>query len=133
VNPGQKPTTNSISTRDEVRQSIIFGRQPFGREILPKFIAHAAKSGVDISDKTINENSDFIVRRLNYELALATFGPGAAKHSQVLSDAEVELAIELLPKAARLAESASHVRNAPENKKSRRVAFPTGQGRNRRN
>ncbi|MEO8573835.1 MAG: S41 family peptidase [Pyrinomonadaceae bacterium] len=133
VNPVQMSNDHSISSRDEVRQSIIFGRQPWGLELLPKFIEYTKNYDPNISIAAINQYSGFITQRLNYELALATFGPGAAKHSQILSDAEVAMAIDALPKAARLAESARQVRDTEDNKKTRRVAFPTGQGRNRRN
>ena len=133
VNPVQTAKDGTMTSRDEVRQSIIFGRQPLGKELLAKFIDHAKKYHRNIPLETINANTEFIIRRLNYELALATFGPGSAKHSQILSDAEVAVAIDALPRAARLAENARQVRNSPDNKKTRRVAFPTGQGRNRRN
>jgi hypothetical protein len=39
----------------------------------------------------------------------------------------------LLPRAARLAETARRFRISTDNKKTRRVAYPTGEGRNRRN
>ncbi len=133
VNNSGTTQTNSISYRDQVRQSIIFGRRPFGQELLKKFVDYAKKPEANISARTISEYSGFITERLNYELALATFGPGSAKQSQILSDPEIAKAIETLPKAARLAENAQKARTSPENKKTRRVAFPTGQGRNRRN
>ena len=124
---------NSLSPRDEVRQAIIFGRQPLGEQLLEKFVGYAKKYHPNISIGKINEYSAFVTQRLCYELALAAFGPGAAKHAQILSDAEIVMAIEALPRAARLAENARQVRDSADNKKTRRVAFPTGQGRNRRN
>jgi carboxyl-terminal processing protease len=133
VNPKSAATDGTITSRDEVRQSIIFGRQPLGKDLLPKFIDHAKKHNSNIRLEAIDANTEFVIQRLNYELALAAFGPGSAKHSQILSDAEVAKAIEALPRAASLAENARRVRNSPENKKTRRVASPTGQGRNRRN
>jgi len=66
-------------------------------------------------------------------LALATFGPEAAKRAQIVADLEINKAIDALPRSAILAETARKVRNSQENKKTRQVAFPTGQGRNRRN
>ncbi len=133
VNDRFAVTDSSISSRNVVRQSIIFGGQPVGQELLQNFLEYAKRHNSNISSTAIRENSAFIAERLNYELALATFGPGSAKHSQILSDAVVAKAIEALPKAATLAESARQARISTENKKTRRVAFPTGQGRNRRN
>ncbi|HUR99093.1 MAG TPA: S41 family peptidase, partial [Pyrinomonadaceae bacterium] len=133
VNRGQISSSNSMSSRDEVRQSIIFGHQPAGNDLLQKFTEYAKKYDGRISVGTLNQYSNFISQRLNYELALATFGPGSARHAQILSDPEVAVAIQALPKAARLAESARQIGNPSDNKKARRVAFPTGQGRNRRN
>jgi carboxyl-terminal processing protease len=133
VNSRPASVTNSISARDQVRQSIIFGSQPAGQELLNKFLEYANRPGSNVSVKTVRENAAFIAERLNYELALATFGPGSAKHSQITSDVEISKAIEALPKAARLAETARQARISTEDKKTRRVAFPTGQGRNRRN
>ncbi|HUR96828.1 MAG TPA: S41 family peptidase [Pyrinomonadaceae bacterium] len=133
VNQKQRTKDNSISSRDAVRQSIIFGAEPLGKQLLQKFIDYATQQYPNISAHAINEYSGFVTQRLNYELALATFGPGSAKHAQILSDAEIAIAVDALPRASRLAESARRVRNASDNKKTRRVAFPTGQGRNRRN
>lgn len=133
VNSRPALVNNSISARDQIRQSIIFGRQPVAQELLDKFVDYAKRPGSDVSIKTVRENAVFIAERLNYELALATFGPGSAKHSQIMSDAEVSKAIEALPTAARLAETARQAQISTKNKKTRRVASPTGQGRNRRN
>ncbi len=133
VNARPTSINSSISSRDDIRQSIIFGRQPVGRELLQKFLEYAKRPDSNISSTTILENSAFIAERLNYELALATFGPGSAKHSRIVSDAAVAHAIEALPRAAKLAETARQARISTESKKTRRVAFPTGQGRNRRN
>jgi carboxyl-terminal processing protease len=133
VNARSLVIKSSISPRDQVRQSIIFGSQPAGRELLEKFVEYIEQPDSNVSAKAVRENAAFIAERLNYELALATFGPGSAKHSQIVSDAEISKAIETLPRAARLAESARLARISTETKKTRRVAFPTGQGRNRRN
>jgi hypothetical protein len=133
VNSRSTSITNPISAPDQVRQSIIFGNEPAGQELLKKFLDYANRPGSNVSVKAVRENAAFIAERLNYELALATFGPGSAKHAQIMSDVEISKAIEALPRAARLAENARQARVSTENKKTRRVAFPTGQGRNRRN
>jgi hypothetical protein len=77
--------------------------------------------------------SDFILEHLRYQLAVATFGPDEANRTRIRSDKQVAKAIDALPRAALLAEAARRTRLSAENKKTRRVAFPTGQGRNRRN
>jgi hypothetical protein len=133
VNSRSTSIVNPISARDQVRQSIIFGSQPAGRDLLKKFLDYADRPGSNISAKAVRENAAFIVERLNYELALATFGPGSAKHAEIMSDVEISKAIEALPRAARLAENARQARVSTENKKTRRVAFPTVQGRTRMN
>jgi carboxyl-terminal processing protease len=133
VSSAQPSTINSISPRDQIRQSIIFGKPPFGQDLLKKFLDYVNRTEAKVSEKAINEHSDFIVQRLNYELALATFGPEAAKHSLIDSDAEIAKAIDALPRAASLAEMARKARISTHSKKTRRVAFPTGQVRNRRN
>jgi len=126
--------STGFSTRDRVRQSIIFGGEPVGNDMVDKFREFAtANNGWKIPAATINQNREFIADRLNRELSLATFGPEAAKHSQINNDPEVARAIELLPQAGRLAEAARRARTFAEQKKTRRVAFPAGQGRNRRN
>ena len=124
---------SSVSERDKARQAIIFGQQPLGTDTFRKFVEFVKLNEPRISSESIEKNVGFITRRLNYELALATFGTGSAKHAQILSDSEVSRAMDALPKAALLAENARQMRTAIENKKTRRVAFPTGQGRNRRN
>ena len=123
----------ALSSRDQVRQAIIFGQQPLAADTLKKFVEYVKLNEPRISSESIERNAGFITRRLNYELALATFGPGSAKHAQIVADAEISKAIEALPKAAMLAENARQMRTEIENKKTRRVAFPAGQGRNRRN
>jgi carboxyl-terminal processing protease len=125
---------NSLTTRQQVRQSMIFGGKPAESQLIAKFREYVVgNAGWNISDDVFDKNSSFIAERLSAEVALAAFGPGAAKKEQIVSDPEVLRAIELLPRAALLAETARQTRNSIENKKARRVASPTGQGRNRRN
>jgi hypothetical protein len=98
-----------------------------------RFSEFAESAKFKISDAAVQRDLPFITRRLNYEIALAAFGPEAAKKMQITSDREILSAIAALPKAAMLAESARKARISIDDKKTRRVAFPTGQGRNRRN
>jgi len=124
----------SMKLRDQVRQSIIFGNPiPNQEELLLNFNEFTKSAKFKVSDEAMQRDMKFIGKRINYELALAAFGPEAAKRIQIATDAEIEKAIEALPRAATLAETARIARNSKENKKARRVAFPTGQGRNRRN
>jgi len=125
---------SQISLRDQVRQAIIFGNPiPDQEELLRKFSEFTKNGKFSVSEEALRRDIKFVARRLNYELALAAFGPQAAKRTQIAADAEIEKAIGALPRAATLAETARNARNSKENKKARQVAFPTGQGRNRRN
>ncbi|PYT01115.1 MAG: hypothetical protein DMF63_03975 [Acidobacteria bacterium] len=134
LNPRTSATGSSITLKDQVRQSIIFGNAlPDQDDLVRKFGDFAKSAKFNVSDDVIRSKARFISSRLNYELALAAFGPESAKRMQIAADIEIQRAIEALPKAATLAENARRARFAIDNKKARRVAFPTGQGRNRRN
>ena len=123
-----------ISMRDQVRQSIIFGNPLPGQdELVSKFGEFTKSAKFRISEDTMRREIPFIAKRLNYEIALAAFGPEAAKRMEIAADVQIRRAIEALPRAAILAETARKARISIDNKKARRVAFPTGQGRNRRN
>lgn len=126
-------TTNKLATtRDDVRQSIIF-EHSLDPELLAQFRSYALKQGGKLTPEILDREKDFIAEQLQYYFALATFGPEAASHARIRSDKEVAKAIEALPRSAMLARAAERVRVMAGNKKTRRVAFPTGQGRNRRN
>jgi hypothetical protein len=120
--------------KDQIRQSIIFGSPLPGQdELVTKFGEFTKAAKFNISDEAMQKDLPFLTRRLNYEIALAAFGPEAAKKVQITGDREIQSAIQALPRAAMLAESAQKTRISSGAKKTRRVAFPTGQGRNRRN
>jgi hypothetical protein len=120
--------------KDQIRQSIIFGNPlPGQNELVSRFCEFTKSAKFNISDDAMQRDLPFITRRLNYEVALAAFGPEAAKKMQITADKEIQSAIEALPRAAMLAETAHKARTSTDNKKTRRVAYPTGQGRNRRN
>lgn len=122
-----------LSSRDQIRQSIIFGGKPVGQELLVGFRHFVARGDWKISATSVDKNASFVSERLNYEFALAAFGPQAAKHSQIDADKQITRAVDAVPRAARLADAAREARTSADNKKTRRIAFPTGQGRNRRN
>ena len=133
-NLDRETLNGSMRLRDQVRQSIIFGNPiPNQDELLRNFNEFTKSAKFKVSDEAMQKDIQFIAKRINYELALATFGTEAAKRVQIAADAEIEKAIGALPRAATLAETARIARNTRENKKARQVAFPTGQGRNRRN
>ena len=123
-------STDPITSREHVRQSIIFG-QPIPPELISEFSVFAR--GWKVSEETIEKQRGFIADQLQYHFALATFGTEAAVRQRVQADKQVAKAIEALPKSAMLAESARRAKQAAEHKKTRQVAFPTGQVRNRRN
>jgi carboxyl-terminal processing protease len=132
VNRGS--SVGSVSMKDQIRQAIIFGNPLPGQDdLVSKFNQFTKSAKFNISDDAIQKDLPFITRRLNYEVALAAFGPEAAKKMQITADREIQSAIQALPRAAMLAETAHKARISTDNKKTRRVAYPTGQGRNRRN
>ncbi len=127
-----KTAGDRVSSKDRVRQSIIFDGGPVAEDLLPAFQTYALDRGWKVSAVTLANESEFIKQQLRYQLALAAFGPETAAQSRIRGDKQVAKAINALPRAATLAAAATQVRLSAEKKKTRRVAFPTGQGRNRR-
>lgn len=121
-----------VSSRDGVRQSIIFDR-PVDKDLVTEFRKYALDPRWKVPPRILDSNPGFIDDQLRYYFALATFGPPAATRARIQTDRQIAEAIDALPRAAALADSARRFRADAENKKARRVAFPAGQGRNRRN
>jgi carboxyl-terminal processing protease len=97
VNRGS--SVGSISMRDQIRQSIIFGSPLPGQdELVSKFGEFTKAAKFNISDEAMQKDLPFLTRRLNYEIALAAFGPEAAKKMQITADREIQSAIQALPK-----------------------------------
>jgi len=124
---------SATSSKDRVRHSIIFGDETVGKNLLSAFRDYATSGSWNVTPDLLDRETDFITEQLRYNLALAAFGQEAAARSRIESDKEVLKAIAALPKAALLADAAKRVRSAGQDKRTRRVAFPAGQGRNRRN
>jgi carboxyl-terminal processing protease len=110
----------SITSEEQVRQSIIFSGRRFDNDYLNAFRVYARNSGWNISTKTLDDEAVFITEQLQYQLALASFGPETAARFRIESDKEVLKAIEAVPRAARLAESASKIQHSAEYKKPTR-------------
>lgn len=93
-----------------VRQnSALRFKEKFSPEELASF---GTDRGAEILGRSeIIANSDFIQRQIAYNTTLAISGPEAAERVRILTDREVLKAIELLPESAKLAASASAVRN----------------------
>ena len=132
INRHAKHTGDPLSSRDSVRQSIIFG-QPIPPDLVNEFRSFAARPEWNIGTEVVDSDPDFVAAQLQFYFALATFGPEAAARQRIQSDKEVAQAIEALPRSAILANAARHAKEAATHKKTRGVAFPAGQGRNRRN
>ena len=108
-------------------------KYPTEAELLTAFKAYATAGSFRVHPGTLLSETEWITDQLNYQLALANTGAFPAERLRIASDKQVKKAIEALPRAAKLAEEATRVRSTEANKNTRRVAFPTGQGRNRRN
>jgi carboxyl-terminal processing protease len=108
-------------------------RYPTEADLLNAFRAYTTAGGFRIHPDLVTSETEWIVNQLNYQLALANSGAFPAERLKIASDKQVKKAIEALPRAAKLAEEAGRIRSAEANKNTRRVAFPAGQGRNRRN
>ncbi len=119
-----------VAANDQVRHSIIFNT-PMSRNLLPAFRAYAASNGWSNKNVSLDGDEKFIADQLGYYLALAAFGTEAGARQRIESDDQIEKALQMVPASARLAENALRLQDG--HKKARRVAFPSGQGRNRRN
>jgi hypothetical protein len=119
-----------VAANDQVRQSIIFNT-PMSQNLLPSFREYAVANGWNNKNLALDDDERFITDQLGYYLALAAFGSEAGTRQRIESDDEIEKAVQMMAASARLAENARRLHT--ENKKARRVAFPSGQGRNRRN
>ena len=102
-------------------------------ELIQAFGEYTTKNGWRISPQAIAGEADFITNQLRYQFALSNAGATTAERYRISSDKQLQRAVLALPRAAQLSNEAMKVRAAEENKNTRRVAFPTGQGRNRRN
>ena len=116
----------AIGSRDQIRQSIIFGTDPLPGDASQRFSDFVNAHRMNVVSGVIEREASFIRSQLRYQLALAAFGPDTAERLLTESDIEVSRAIQELPQAALLAKTASDSRALSENKKTRRVAFPTG-------
>lgn len=102
-------------------------------ELLNAFRDYTVSNGWKISPEAITSEGGFITNQLRYQIALSSSGTSGAEHYRITSDTELQKAVIALPRSAQLSDAAMRVRAAEANKNTRRVAFPTGQGRNRRN
>ena len=102
-------------------------------DLLSAFHAYTTAGGFRIRPETLTSEREWIAAQLNYQMALANSGAFSAERLRIALDTQVVKAVEALPRAATLADQATRARSLDPNKNTRRVAFPTGQGRNRRN
>lgn len=101
---------------------------------MPRFRKFAASGSWDLRPKTLDVEAKYIAEQLRYNLALAAAGPQEAVRVRTELDPDVAKAIDALPRAQALAESARRAQRPTAMKKPARVAHSrAGQGRNRRN
>ncbi|MEO7659106.1 MAG: hypothetical protein ABIV48_05785, partial [Pyrinomonadaceae bacterium] len=63
-----------------------------------------------VSTNTLRTSSSFIKLRLRYNIVMASFGTISAAQVLIEDDAQVAKAVEILPRAAQLAQSAALAR-----------------------
>lgn len=120
----------TLPFRERFRQAVIFNNVEIVDDEL--WVAFKKSAGTPAAVKDSDRSA--IVRQIRYQIALATFGQEGADEVRIRSDHQVLRSITMLPKAAELAAKAQKARHSIDSsKKTRRVAFPAGQGRNRRN
>jgi len=99
------------TTRDEIRQKIIFGEAPVSDDVMALFQNYVRlQGGWNISGDVILKEALFIRSTLNYNLSLASSGIRAAHRTRSADDRQIAKAIEFLPKSAQLALAAKHSR-----------------------
>ena len=97
----------NAATRDDVRQSIIFGESPVSEAVLISFRNYVEhEKGWRIPDEVWSREASFIRSQLRYNLSLAAFGIHAAHRTRTGDDPQIAKAIEFLPKSAELASAA---------------------------
>lgn len=133
INGRSRKFENLISSKDQIRQSVIFGTEPIAQDLIPAFREFIQGQHWSIRKEIVDSEAGFIGRQIKHQLTLAAFGSETAELSLVESDQEVAKAIGALPRAARLAEAAERIRLTADDKKTRQVAYPAGHGLNRRN
>ena len=106
---------------------------PTDADLLNAFRTYTTAGGFRVHPETFTSEREWITAQLKYQMALASSGVFPAERLRIAADRQVLKAVEALPRAATLADEATRARSSQANKNTRRVAFPTGQGRNRRN
>jgi len=79
------------------------------QNLLNDFHAYLVKEGFQFTEPEFTENSDWMKRRLKREMYVTAFGADEAVRVEVEIDPEVEKAIDSLPKAKALLETAKKV------------------------
>ena len=93
---------------------------------MTRFRAYATGSEWNVKPETLDAENGFITQQLRYHFALATVGAHEAVRVRNEYDKEIAKAIDALPRANALAESARRVLAVQAKKKPAKVAFPGG-------
>jgi carboxyl-terminal processing protease len=121
------------SMRTAARPSLDLSPSEIDGTYMPRFRSYAAGKLWSIRAETLDSESTYIAQQLRYHLSLAAVGPKEAVRVRNEFDKEIATAIDALPRANALAESARRIMNPAQKKKPAGSHFPAGQGRNRRN
>lgn len=87
------------------RGTAVTVRSDISDEMITEFARYAAK-GWPVSSSNILRDAAFVKTRLRHNLALAKFGPGAAKELLLREDPQVAAALRSIPQATAFAKSA---------------------------
>ncbi|MGI9056048.1 MAG: S41 family peptidase [Pyrinomonadaceae bacterium] len=99
-----------VTTPVKFGQRISSGNFPVTDEMFEAFKDFVKRNYKNISTDSLEKEKAFIVERLRYNLATANFGIIASKQVLVETDPQVSKAVQSLPRAKQLAQSANNLR-----------------------
>lgn len=104
---------------ETVRHRMIFGSAVVDDQMVSEFTAFAKRSaGRPGIEAEISREEPFVRNMLRYYLTMGTFGPESADRAKVEADPEVQVAVDTIPVAARLALAAEKARVQHRKEKS---------------
>jgi carboxyl-terminal processing protease len=122
-----------IKEKERTRRTVDLSSNEIAQNYLPRFRAFASGKLWNVKLETLDSETTYIAQQLRYHLALAMIGPHEAVRVRNEFDQEISRAVDALPRAKTLAESARPIVRPIETKKPAGSHSQAGQGRNRRN
>ena len=99
-----------LTTPVKFGQRINSGNFPVTDEMFESFKTFVQKNYKEISITSVEKEKAFILERLRYNLATASFGIVASKQVLIENDPQISKAVQSLPKAKQLAQAANKLR-----------------------